>query len=216
MRAELRSQHVERNVLVRPARNQNHRLLERVQPRNRPRRARRNRVVVILHPVQLTHQLNAMLHAAEAPRHRVHIRIRCKTFRRAGGSHVIFNVVYARDFNIVRRHDSSPIAVNDAVFQPDAVRRFSQPREFFHHTRHFLGKGIGNFLVHVHNQLAGLLDQLGVILIPAHGGLAAGHEHLHALDQHNDAALVGLGNDALHNGALFAGLGNARNVGHIG
>ena len=53
-----------------------------------------------------------------------------------------------------------------------------------------------------------LADQLGVILVTAHGSLAAGNKDADALDHNDNAALVGLDNVAFHDGAVLAGFGN--------
>src|SRR5699024_1803020 len=53
-----------------------------------------------------------------------------------------------------------------------------------------------------------LADELGVILIAAHGGLAARHKDPHALDIHDNAALVGFHDVAFHDGAVLARLGD--------
>ena len=56
-----------------------------------------------------------------------------------------------------------------------------------------------------------LANQLGVVLITAHGGLGTGHKDAHALDVDHNAALVGLHDIAFHDGAV---LGSFRNVLH--
>src|SRR5699024_9227912 len=53
-----------------------------------------------------------------------------------------------------------------------------------------------------------LAHQGGVVLVAAHGGLGTGDEHLDALDVHNDAALVVLGDVALDDLAGLSGLGD--------
>ena len=58
------------------------------------------------------------------------------------------------------------------------------------------------------DQLHILLYQSVDVLITAHGGLAAGHEYLHALHQNDYTALVGLGDNAFHDGAFLSGLGH--------
>ena len=58
------------------------------------------------------------------------------------------------------------------------------------------------------NQLNVLANQLGVVLIAAHGSLRTGNKHTNALDVDNNAALVGFHDVAFHNGVVFGSLGN--------
>ena len=53
-----------------------------------------------------------------------------------------------------------------------------------------------------------LADELGVVLITAHGGLRTRHEDANALDVDNNAALVGFHDIAFHNGAVLGSLGD--------
>ena len=58
------------------------------------------------------------------------------------------------------------------------------------------------------DQLNVLANQLGVILVAAHGSLRAGNKDANALDVDNNAALVGFHNVTFHNGAVLSSLGN--------
>ncbi len=58
------------------------------------------------------------------------------------------------------------------------------------------------------DQLNVLTNQLGVILVAAHGSLRAGNKDANALDVDNNAALVGFHNVTFHNGAVLSSLGN--------
>ena len=49
------------------------------------------------------------------------------------------------------------------------------------------------------------LDHLGQVSAAGHAGLRSGHEHADALDVHDDAALVLLGDGALHDGLVLDG-----------
>ena len=53
-----------------------------------------------------------------------------------------------------------------------------------------------------------LANQLGVVLVTAHGGLRTGNKDADALDVDNNAALVGLHDVAFHNGAVLGSLGD--------
>ena len=58
------------------------------------------------------------------------------------------------------------------------------------------------------DQLDVLANQLGVVLVAAHGGLRAGNKDANALDVDNNAALVGFHDIAFHDGAVLGGLGD--------
>ena len=58
------------------------------------------------------------------------------------------------------------------------------------------------------DQLNVLANQLGVVLVTAHGGLRAGNKDADALDVDNNTALVGLHDVAFHNGAVLGSLGD--------
>ena len=58
------------------------------------------------------------------------------------------------------------------------------------------------------DQLNVLANQLGVVLVTAHGGLRTGNKDADALDVDNNAALVGLHDVAFHNGAVLGSLGD--------
>ena len=115
--------------------------------------------------MQLAHQLDPVLHAAKIPRYRIHIRVRHEPLRRAGRGHVVLDIVNARDFDVGGRHDLPAVAVDDAVFQPNAVLRLPQPGEFLNCARRFFGKRVCDLVVHIHNELSGFaLMQIHVFL----------------------------------------------------
>src|SRR5699024_8665607 len=67
---------------------------------------------------------------------------------------------------------------------------------------HLAARALGDDQLHM------LADQLGVVLVAAHGGLGAGHEYAHALDVDDHAALVGFHHVAFHHGAVLTGFGD--------
>ena len=80
-------------MLIVSPRNQNDLLRKALQSRYGSGRAGCDRVIVITDAVQLSHQFNAMLHAAESfgkgtDRFDIH-----QPFHRSNGSHVIFYIV---------------------------------------------------------------------------------------------------------------------------
>ena len=115
--------------------------------------------------MQLPHQLNPVLHAAKIPRYRIHIRVRHEPLRRAGRGHVVLDIMNARDFDVGGGHNLPAVAVDDAVFQPNAVLRPAKPGKFLYRARRFFGKRVCDLVVHVHNELAGFaLMQIHIFL----------------------------------------------------
>ena len=175
MPADLRPKGVERDLLIVAASDQHELLVERVQTCDGPRRAGGDGVVIIFDAVLFPDELDAVLDAREAAGHGVDILVSGQTLDRAGGGHIVFDVVDAGDADIGGVHDRPAVPEDRPVLQINAVRGSCLPGEELHGAESVRGEGAGDIVVVVQDDLAGLvlmckdvflgLDVFGHILV---------------------------------------------------
>ena len=113
-------------MLVISAREQNDLFVERVEPRDGTRRARRDGIVVPLHATDRPHRLDAVLDADKGTRSLAHDLVGHQTVERRHGGEVVFDIVHPRQTNVRDLHDrflASVMAQDDTIpAQERAVR----------------------------------------------------------------------------------------------
>ena len=155
MPADLRPKGVERDLLIVAARDQHELLVERVQTCDGPRRAGGDGVVIIFDAVLFPDELDAVLDAREAAGHSVDILVSGQTLDRAGGGHIVFDVVDAGDADIGGVHDRPAVPEDRPVLEINAVRGSCLPGEELHGAGSVRGEGAGDIVVVVQDDLAG-------------------------------------------------------------
>ena len=107
-------------MLIIPARNDDHLLMEGTQTRNGPRGAGGDGIVIIFDPIQLANEFDAVLYPAELPRN-FYYRIGGNISpHRADGGEIIFHVVRAGNPDRFLRHDFAGASV--FVIADDSLR----------------------------------------------------------------------------------------------
>ena len=173
----LRAQGLEGDVLIVAPRDQNQLLIEASQARDGAGGRGGDGVVVIPDAVLLPHQLDPVLHAAEAPGDGPDILGADPVPYRQDGGHVVFHVMDAGQQDIGLIQDllqGLPLAPDDAVPEKDALLRLRQPGELQHPAPGLGDKGMGDRVVPVQDQnVVRLLVEIQVLL--------GGHVLLHIL-----------------------------------
>ena len=157
-------------------------------------------VVIISDAVQLPHQLDAMLHAAEGLRHGPDVLRGGVALYRADGGHIIFHVVDAGQQNIPARQNGRAVEIDCVALQPDAARRLGRPGEELHRAGRTIRKATGDVIVVVQHQFVALvleaenlllgMDVFVHILVDVqvvggqigHHGHSGGMGHIHQLE----------------------------------
>ena len=106
------------NMLVISAREQNDLFVERVEPRDGTRRARRDGIVVPLHAADRPHRLDAVLDADKGTRSLAHDLVGHQTVERRHGGEVVFDIVHPRQTDVRDLHDrflASVMAQGDGI-----------------------------------------------------------------------------------------------------
>ena len=161
MRADLRTEHVIRDVLVVAARDQDQLFGERAQTGNCSRRTGRDRIVVEADAVLDAHQLDAVLHAAEVVCDLDRILERNQTVGHADRRHIVRHVVCARDLDLVGAHNRAVLFVfgvpDDAVLQIDAVGNRTAHGELHQLDALLRDKGFRYLVIRIEHELAARL-----------------------------------------------------------
>ena len=119
MGADLRPQHVVRDVLVIAAGNQDHLFREAAQTRNGAAGAGGDGIVVEPHAVLHPHQLNAVLYAAEGFGDMADGLVGHQPLHHGDGGHIILYIVDAGNENVLGGKNFSPVPADNAVFDAD-------------------------------------------------------------------------------------------------